>query len=65
MKSGQLVLVGGDFEIFLEKSRFLFLVRDYLIRNHSQVGIWIVQESNFPVHQPNALSIEKDIVGLE
>ena len=43
-------------------SHFLFVVRDYLIRDHCQVGIAIVEESSLPVHQPYVLSVEQDII---
>lgn len=33
--------------------------------NDRQFGIPIVEESSFPDHQPDAVSVEKDIVWLE
>ncbi|MGA2880570.1 MAG: hypothetical protein ABSG13_16600 [Bryobacteraceae bacterium] len=65
MESGQLVLIGRCSKIFLKINDFLFVIRDYLIRNRRQVGVPIIQESSFPVHQPYALSVEKDIVPFE
>jgi len=42
MESGELVPIGRRSKIFLKIDHFLFVIRDYLIRNHRQVGIPIV-----------------------
>jgi hypothetical protein len=64
-ESGELVLIRRLSKIFLKINPFLCVIGDDQIRNDGQVGIPIVQESSFPVHQPNAVSVEKDIVRLE
>ncbi len=52
-------------KIPLQKQRFFRLIANKHVRNHRQIGITIVQKSCFPIHQPHAASVEKDIVGLE
>src|ERR1017187_3576362 len=64
-ESGQLVLIRRLSKILLKINPFLRVIGDDQIRNDRQVGIPIVQESSFPVHQPYAVSVEKDIVRLE
>jgi 2-phosphoglycerate kinase len=64
MESGQLVRIGRRSKIFLQINQFLFVIHDYLIRNHRKVGIPVVQKRRFPVHQPYAVSVKKDGICL-
>src|SRR5450755_433894 len=65
IESGRLVRVGWRSEIFLKIDLFLLFSVDEHIRRHCQVGIAIVLERSLPVHQPQAASIEENVVRLE
>lgn len=63
-KSRQMVLIRRLSKILPKISSFLCVIGDHEVRKDRQVEVPIVQESSFPVHQPYALSVKKDVLRL-
>src|SRR6266851_7708946 len=52
-------------EIRPKISLFLRVIRDNKIRHYRQIEVPVIQESGLPIHQPDAVSVEKDVCGLQ
>ena len=52
-------------EIRPKISFFFRIVGDDKIRNHRQIGVPVIQERGFPIHQPDAVSVENYVFRLQ
>jgi hypothetical protein len=62
---GKSVLAGGLPEISLQISLLARLTVDSKIRDHCQVNIAVAQKRRFPIDQPDAISVEEDVLRLQ
>src|ERR1039458_7217236 len=62
---GKSVLAGGLPEISLQIGLLVRLAVDSKIRHHCQVNIPVVQKRRFPIDEPDAISVEEDVLRLQ
>src|ERR1035441_2063856 len=62
---GKSVLAGGLPEISLQIGLLVRLTVDSKIRHHCQVNIPVVQKRRFPIDEPDAISVEGDVLRLQ
>src|ERR1019366_6159614 len=62
---GKSVLAGGLPEISLQIGLLARLTVDSKIRHHCQVNIPVVQKRRFPIDEPDAISVEEDVLRLQ